>query len=193
MTRTGPVLLLAALLIGAAALCLDDLSPDAVHINDFETSGDLDGIEWKCRTWFELSDRHVASGAHSLMADLPPGKYPGITFPDLPVRNWNPYDRLSIQVAHDGEEDLMLVVRIDDADSGYDYGQRANLYVRIRPGPNRIEVPIARIRESPSRRPLDTANINRVILFLYNTSQRQVLYLDDFKLEKKQRWPGTRR
>jgi hypothetical protein len=154
---------------------------------DFEESGILDELAWRCRTIYRLSPEHATSGTRSLEVTFFPAppedreNYPGVSFPAFDP-DWNSRRSLVFDVYNPEERVLRLTLRIDDR-RGPTYPERLNRTLTLAPGANRISIPLAGMLTSGSRRPLNLANILRVSLFMANPRERHTLYLDRVGLE----------
>jgi hypothetical protein len=152
---------------------------DAV-INDFETDGDLDRIDWRCHTLLTLSDIGVSHGRSSVKMVMTPALYPGIAFEDFP-KNWSGYESLSATFFNPGKKDVNIVLRIDDKRKSPEYRDRVNQEFPVTPGFNRLVIPMSRL-VCPSGRPLETRHIFNVAFFTVKPPETVVLYLDDVRL-----------
>lgn len=165
----------------AAAGCGGRASEPLV-LYDFEVEGDLDRVVWKCHALFELSGEWAASGEKSLRCDLMDEQYPGVTFLDY-ENDWTPYRTLALHVRHVGADTLELVVRVDDPESGYEYGNRYNGRFRIPPGEHRMVIPLEEVRKGPGDRLLDLARVDGFRVFLRNWSVAPTIWIDGVTLE----------
>ena len=153
---------------------------DDLFINSFETDGDLDRLNWKCRTLFALSDNGVTDGRSSLELTMTPAPYPGVSFRDYPG-NWRCFSSLSLSVYNPGKDAVTLTLRIDDKEDEPEYEDRVNLRLGIGPGMNRIRIPFDRL-VCPSGRQLDTSHVYSLMFFCVRPPTQVVLYLDDVRL-----------
>jgi hypothetical protein len=173
------------LLCLAAVACIDELRPDTRVLYDFETDRDLDRVLWTCHTVFTRSTTHKSGGDYALRADLPAGRFPGITFLAVP-RDWTGYESLHIWVYYEGEAPADAVLRVDDVDHGDDYGNRANVMVKIQPGVNRLTFPLEELKKNPIIRNLELNEILRLIFFFPFADSRNTIYVDDVVLKRSQ-------
>ncbi len=154
---------------------------------DFETDRDLDDLVWKCKTLFRLADQHATSGSRSLEVEFYPDPdntgehYPGIAFnrfnPD-----WSIYSSLCFDAFNPEEKALNLVVRIDDRKNP-DYPDRYNTAIILVPGANHVSLPLNGLITSGTKKRLNMARIEGVILFLSNPKERHTLFLDRVLVE----------
>lgn len=154
---------------------------------DFESSGILDELEWKCRTLYRVSPEHATSGTLSLEMTLHPApqrdleNYPGVTFSNFDP-DWTGYGALVFDVYNPEQSDLRLSARIDDREAP-DYADRFNKAIVLSPGDNRVSIPFADLVTSGTKRRLDLREIRKVALFLAKPRDRHTLYLDRVRLE----------
>lgn len=157
--------------------------PCATHdlmINDFETDGDLDRLNWKCHTLFSLSDKGVSHGRSSLKITMTPSPYPGVSFIDFP-KNWSCFSSLSVSFFNPEAHDVHLAMRIDDREDAPDYEDRVNSGFTLKPGMNRIRIPLESF-VCPSGRVLDLSHVFSVMFFCVKPESEVVLYVDDVRL-----------
>jgi hypothetical protein len=154
---------------------------------DFERDADLDNLTWKCRTLFRLSDRHAASGEHSLEVSFYPdparagGNYPGLGLEGFDP-DWSGHRAVAFDVHNPGASSVRLSVRIDDREAP-PYADRYNAPVLLRPGDNHVVIPLADLVATGTRRPLRLRHITEFVLFLANPESPQTLFFDRVRLE----------
>ncbi len=128
------------------------------------------------------SKQYATHGEHSLQVDLPrklPGnQYPGILSHTFP-RDWSNYTQFSADIYYDSREKdtVMLGVRIDDMTSS-SYESRFNWEIELKPGTNKIRIPIETITNA-----IDITRIQVVYIFLEEPKKRTTLYLDNIRVE----------
>jgi hypothetical protein len=167
--------IMALILIG----CTDKPATEKILL-DFETDQDLDRVYWKCHTLFSLSEEHATHGSSALRMELYPSVYPGLA-PVLTERDWRPYKWLCFDIYNPNAKELQITVRIDDKKEN-EYADRYNKAFRLGPGINRVEIPIASLVTSGTKRKLDLKNINRFLIFMASPTDKNVLYLDYIRL-----------
>lgn len=192
MTRAGrqspPPLLFAPFMLGIVAVLLiaSCRSRPVLH-EDFETPQSLDALHWSCGAAYSLSEKHAASGRKSLRLDLYPASsgsgnnYPGVSFADF-NRNWKKHRALQFAVFNPEVTPIRLTVRIDDRKKP-DYDERFNKSFLIAPGGNRLSLPLEELVTSGTRRRLDLQNIELVVIFLANPTEKHTLYIDNVRLD----------
>jgi hypothetical protein len=114
--------------------------------------------------------------------DLRPATYSGLGL-DEPHGDWRGYDRFVMTVVSDLDVPLTLALRIHDAAHRNRYDDRFNTTIVVRPGENRISIPLDGIRLAPARREMDLRRIRGVILFVHNLDHPTHLYLGEMRLE----------
>lgn len=149
-------------------------------INDFETDGDLDRLHWKCHTLFSLSERGTSHGRSALKMTMTPSPYPGVSFGGIPL-DWRCFSSLAVSLFNPGTTDVRLALRIDDREEAPEYEDRVNLGLIIKPGMNRIKIPLASL-VCPSGRALELDHVYSVMLFCVNPVVEVVVYVDDLRL-----------
>ncbi len=125
---------------------------------------------------------NVTSGLLSLKVYLPPGQYPGIDFREI-RRNWAGYEFFKMDVTNPSTEDVPFHIRIDDHRSGWEYADRFDMDLVLKPGLNRISIPTASIKTNLHARPLNLKKIERLMVFIPNNPHPHQLYIDNIRLE----------
>jgi hypothetical protein len=113
--------------------------------------------------------------------DLRPGTYPGVVF-DEPYPDWRGARSLVLTIVSDLDQPLGLTIRVDDAQHDNRYEDRFNRALVIRPGLNRIVIPLDDVRRAPDRREMDMRHIRRIILFGYRLTEPTHVYLGPLRL-----------
>ena len=101
----------------------------------------------------------------SLCVEFRWGPYPGITFPD-PVRNWEGYRELQLNLSNPQPQPVLLVLRIDDAAHDGRHHDRLNHVIEL-PGETRqtVSIPMPVIRDAPDTREMQLDRIRKIIIF----------------------------
>ncbi|MBU4315659.1 MAG: hypothetical protein KKF30_00140 [Proteobacteria bacterium] len=151
-------------------------------INDFEADADLDRLVWKCRTLYSLSTQYASNGKFCLKLDMYPTAYPGVTFKGYP-EDWSRFDALAMNIFNPPENkgDCRITLRIDDQEKTPPYQDRYNGTFLLKPGLNRINIPVGEIK-TPRGRPLDLDRIQTFILFTVEPPEKKTLFLDHVRL-----------
>lgn len=149
---------------------------------DFESDSELERLNWECHKWFERSPSHATSGKYSLRVVLPPGQYPGITFRETPT-DWSKSNFFEMDVFNPSQERVNFHIRIDDHKSGWEYANRFDVNVKLKPGMNPISIPTQSIRTNLDRRLLNLKKIERMMVFIPNNTQTRELYIDHIRIK----------
>jgi hypothetical protein len=148
---------------------------------DFESDSELDRLHWKCHTLFSLSDEHVTHGKRSLRMELYPSDYPGLT-PMLEENDWSCYKRICFDIFNAEDKQIRLSVRIDDRKDYPDYEDRYHNTFILKPGMNRVSIPMNTLITSGTDRTLDLRKIYRVLVYIAHPQKKMVLYVDYIRL-----------
>ena len=159
-----------------------DPRPQSPVFFDFESGKDLERLNWECGKWFELSPEHATSGRNSLRLILPPGKYPGINFRDIPG-DWSKRSNFRMDIFNPSRENCTLHVRIDDNRSGWEYADRFDRNFDLEPGMNRISIPLNSIKTNIHPRPLNLDKIKQFMFFVPDNPKKRELFMDNIRLE----------
>ena len=100
-----------------------------------------------------------------------------------PYPDWTGYEKFSFIVFSKQNENINLEFRINDRQHDYSYYDRFNRTLIIKPGFNKIIIPIEDIKNAPASRPMDLQNIKTIILFTGASLDNLDIYIDDFILE----------
>jgi hypothetical protein len=184
--------LAAVLLAAAAAELIYTTSLYAARDRAFPTLYALDG-SWRERPFIDAGANTLtpgqvpaATGATEVgplaRLDLNPGLYPGLAF-DEPYPDWRGFRRLTFTVVSDLDQPLELTIRVHDALHDLRYADRFNRRVTIKPGVNRIAIPVDDIRRAPGGREMDLRRIRGIMIFAYRLEQPLHLYLGPLRLE----------
>lgn len=155
--------------------------PEELILFDFETDSELDRIHWKCFTLFGLSDMNATHGVSSLAMELYPSSYPGWNA-KLSVKNWQRYKTLGFDVYNPESREVHIGLRIDDREDYPDYADRYNQQFLLKPGMNRLKIPLKSLVTSGTGGALDLKNIYRFLIFMGYPERKYLLYLDYIRL-----------
>ena len=172
------------IIIMASILCTfscHNNRPTSFVLADFESEADLDRVQWRCRTLFSLSDKNVTTGSNSLKLVLYPSDYPGMAF-ELPMHNWSGYKMLSLDIYNPQEEVISLAMRIDDRKEYPSFDDRYNNSFLLKPGMNHLNIPLATMATSGTKRNLNLRNIHRFLIFMAQPQKKYILYIDHVHL-----------
>ncbi|MBN1417937.1 MAG: hypothetical protein JXP34_04130 [Planctomycetes bacterium] len=123
---------------------------------------------WDLRAWAGLASRmeivrRGASGA-ALRVTFLPAPYPSISLRFFP-RDWRGYRALAFTIEIDRPPPAPIWIRINDIAHDESYDDRFNRRLRLQPGRNDIEIPLAEIESAPRRRKLDLASVRSATIF----------------------------
>ena len=124
----------------------------------------------------------TAGPARFARLDLKPALYSGISLVE-PYPDWRGYRRLVLTIASDLDAPLLLNIRIHDAAHDQRYANRFNRQFSVRPGMNRLVIPIDDVRTAPDRREMDLARIRGIVLFVHQLDHPTHIYLGPIVLE----------
>jgi len=161
--------------------CTDNI-PQKYIISDFESDTDLDKLHWKCHTLFFLSQHHVTHGNNSLKMELYPSHYPGLT-QIFTKTDWSCYKNLCFDIYNTEQNNIQINIRIDDRKDALRYKDRYNKGFILKPGLNRIQIPLDTLLTSVIKKKLNLKNIYKLIIFMHRPVHKVVLYIDYLRLE----------
>jgi predicted MPP superfamily phosphohydrolase len=148
---------------------------------DFESPADLQKLNWECHKWFELVKEHATSGRYSLKVSLPPGQYPGIVFKNI-LSDWSAYAYLNLDVYNPSQDEVPFHVRIDDHNSKWEYANRFDHDLVLKPGPNLVSIPTNSIRRNLDHQKMNLQKVRRLIVFVPNNLRSRDLFIDNIRL-----------
>jgi hypothetical protein len=155
--------------------------PEERVLFDFESDEELNRFHWRCHTLLSLSDEHVTHGKKSLRLELYPSEYPGL-YPKLKEIDWSPYRAICFDIFNPQNVETLIAVRIDDQKDYPDYEDRYNNGFVLKPGLNRLSIPLNTLLTSGTKRNLDLKEIFRLLIFSVKPKDKVVLYVDHLRL-----------
>lgn len=154
------------------------------RIYDFEEDKDLDGLGWKCHTWYERSRKHATHGSFSLKVEMyPPETYPGLGILDF-RGSWKDVKMVRLDIFNPGAEPVFLTFRIDDRRDDPPYSDRVNMRVELHPGMNSLTLDFARLRTSGTGRLLHVAAVCAFMVFIVSPREPVTIFVDNIRLCK---------
>jgi hypothetical protein len=183
----------AVLLLAAGAPLVGTMSALAAREASMPTLFPLEGAWWEGR-FVRLGEASmITPGARPAQLprdfteplarlDLKPAAYPGLAL-DEPSPDWRRYARLSFTVVSDLAAPARLVIRIHDARHDQRYEDRFNRVLIIRPGINRVVIPLDEVRHAPVDREMDMSRIRGIVIFAYRPGAPLRFYLSPLRLE----------
>jgi VanZ family protein len=121
-------------------------------------------------------------GGRSLALGITPGVYSGVRY-QANDRDWGGYDRLALDIylPSDGPG---LSIRIDDDGDTTDYQSRFNQTLELKPGWNRVSIPLAEVAAGPVGRSLNLGAVRQLLVYAGPRESSQGLFcLDHVRLE----------
>ena len=88
-----------------------------------------------------------------------------------------------MEVYNPGSIKIPFHVRIDDHKSGWEYATRFDKTFSLRPGENRLEIPLNTVKTNLHKKPMNLKKIERFMVFVPNNKDKIDLYLDNIRLE----------
>lgn len=113
--------------------------------------------------------------------ELYPSDYPGLT-PMLEENDWRGYKMFCFDIFNPKKKEIRLSLRIDDRKDYPDYEDRYNNTFILKPGMNRVSIPLDILITSGTKRTLDLRKIYRVLIFMAHPQSKVVLYVDYIRL-----------
>lgn len=163
------------------SLCFTGCQARQPFCYDFEIDDTLDTLQWKCKTFYSLSDQHVTSGRKSLKVELYPSPYPGVTLTNFNP-DWSGYDTLKFEVYNQEKILLNMGIRIDDTENP-PHNNRYNRSLILKPGENYVSIPLNSLFTSETNRKLDISKVHELYLFLSSPKEKRTIFLDNVRLE----------
>ena len=149
-------------------------------IASFETKRELKRWEGGNND-LRLSQEHVKDGQYSLRVALAPGKYSGIHIAH-PPNDWRGFNSFDFTVFNQSEKSLNIMLKIFDWEHNYEYSDRFNRLIRLKPGENNISIPFRDIASAPEKRKMRMDKIGQVSFFVRDLKEKQILYFDNIRL-----------
>ncbi len=151
---------------------------------DFESDAELDRLQWKCHTFFQLSDTFATHGDKALKIDFHPSSYPGLT-PVLDVNDWSGWRFFCFDIYNPGQDAVQIVVRIDDRKKTPPDKDRYHQKFLMHNGLNRIKIPLDAATTHVSKRKMNLGGVHRFWIYMVNPPEKLSLFIDYIRLEKK--------
>ena len=113
---------------------------------------------------------------------LKPGNYPGVSIVE-PGADWSGYSTLCLDLFSPHTRPIGLVLRIHDDRHNQAYPDRFNRTLTLKPGDNRIRIPLRDVIQAPAGRELDMTRIAGLMLFAVDIEESLRLYPGVIRLE----------
>ena len=88
-----------------------------------------------------------------------------------------------MEVFNPSKENFVFHIRIDDNKSGWEYANRFDMDMTLKPGMNHISIPTQSIRTNIRHYPLNLNRIKRMMSFIPNNVKKREIYIDHIRLE----------
>lgn len=111
-----------------------------------------------------------------------PDSYPGMRIEE-PFPDWSRYHYFRFEAYSEIDTTIHLALRIDDKWHNGAYEDRFNTTITIRPGPNKISIPLAKVKAAPVGRAMDMTEIFAIHLFTHGIADSVAIYVDNFRLQ----------
>ena len=153
-------------------------------IADFESEASLARWDNNHVGRFELDPQLYIEGQSSVYIEFEKGEYPDVSLLAI-YPNWSHYQFLNLSIHNDQNENLEIELKIYDQvhrQTGYDYHDRFNHEINLRPGWNKLKIKLLDIFNSPQARSMDLENIVGFSLFLYDPKESKSIHIDNIYL-----------
>ena len=90
---------------------------------------------------------------------------------------------MRLDVFSTAENTMWQTIRVHDDKHNQDFSDRFNVKLQMRPGMNRVEIPLSQIVSGPDSRQLDLANIAGIGVFVSKLRDYNRLKMGDIFLE----------
>jgi len=190
--RFGYLLLSAALLIWAFKLPVILGYANSIRVDRFPVIADFDDF-WLNRYLRTMQNAKYAfvpapegwrgNDSKVLWVRFHPAAWPGIQISEVEP-NWQGYDLLTLEIFNPGTKNVNLVVRIHDRWHNNRFHDRYSKTFYIRPGYQRLAIPLQQVKSAPKGREMDMQNIRAVMFYSYKVQTEHELYFDNVRLQK---------
>lgn len=151
---------------------------------DFETPYELSRWDNNLAS-LAMTNEYFRYGSKSMRVDFEPGEYPDITLKDFPG-DWHRFVSIKFSVFNTSNENLLMELKIydwqHDLVGGYEFSDRFNRELILRPGWNDFQVAMQDVETAPANRKMDISDIASFSLFLHELKQPQTLFFDSLRL-----------
>ncbi len=148
-------------------------------LSDFESDNELS--RWRGNNArLSLQQKQVRHEQSALAIDFFPGEYPGFALHEL-VGDWRGYEYLKFSLYNSQSSSMEIILKIYDRQhprNSYEYADRFNRRIILRPGWNDVTVKLEDIRQAPGSRTMDMTDIVNISLFLVNQKQPASMCFD---------------
>jgi len=151
---------------------------------DFESSAELQRWEHANVIRFETSTDHVSNGDYSLYVKFGLSQYPQISLLHFPS-DWSGYDYLNLDIYNTQKIPTRIVLKVYDRLHrlrGSVLNDRYNQVFTLKPGWNKLQVSLQRIKNAPATRLMNIDDIALVSLFIIEPEKSVSIYVDNLSL-----------
>ncbi len=100
-----------------------------------------------------------------------------------PYPVWTGYSSFHFEIFSDEQRDLHVFLRINDVAHNFEYDDRYNSELTVKPGLNQFTVSLADVVDLPDGRQMDMTSIANIILFTSGRQAPHTLYVDNIELK----------
>ncbi|MEX1032843.1 MAG: VanZ family protein [Cellvibrionaceae bacterium] len=174
-------------LLTSALVTQHQLSRQLPVIANLENPGEMQ--RWSSVNSDLVRNGEMASeGEFALQCRLSPAAYSGLSLDQLP-HDWSNYRELAFDLYSSQAHNFQMTLRIHDAahelgNYRWQYGDRLNQRIDVKPGWNRYRVALSTIENAPRNRKMDLTTIRNLMLFATRLDEPKTIYVDNFRLEK---------
>ncbi len=180
------LLLLLSVSVKPATIFIDDLSAavDFPLLADFSSHGHARRFEGSAL--MTIVDDTKLANKPLLNVEFLTGKYSTLRLSHPPA-DWRNFQSLSMRIYNPSKKPLILTCKIYDkahTKRGYNYRDRYNQRLIIKPGWQQFTIPLEKIKNAPRLRTMELDNVVNVSLFSVNLSEPRTIYLDRIELRR---------
>ena len=131
------------------------------------------------------SDLHVSKGLRSLRVVFSPGKYPDISLQHF-VTDWSEFNFIEFDLYNAQSSNLEINLKVYDKahiHNGYNFSDRFNKEILLKPGWNHISVSVSEVFNAPKNRIMNSTEVKSFSLFVEQTNVPLTFYLDSLMLK----------
>lgn len=155
-------------------------------LSNFETAFEVTRWDYRSAKLL-ISESPKPNKSDSMQVIFQPDRYPDITLKDF-VHDWSDYHHLKFSLFSSQQDSIEMVVKVyDDAHRlmGYQYSDRFNQKIILKPGWNHFSFLLETIQNSPKNRLMDLTSMNSFSLFMIDLKKPVTIFLDDLHLSKR--------
>jgi VanZ family protein len=124
----------------------------------------------------------ASAAPRAIRIPLDRGNWPGLSLYE-PARDWRGWRALVVEVANPTDAPMHIVVRVNDRAHDNRFEDRFNRGMDLPPRTRgRFELPVADIERAPQGRPLNLADVEKVVVFHSGPAPGRAFYLERLSL-----------